>query len=405
MNSIEKLWFSRMAAFMKEALQYGSYVARSGFTAFLFGIFILSIYFYNKILETLPVSFPYPWITTPVILLALAISPIRTFIKQPDAVFLIPAEKQMNGYFRKAWVYSWIIQAMIVMMACIAIWPLYQHCLGDRKESLLILLLFLLLNKTLHLLSGWQEGRLVYNRRRRQIKALRWSLSLFIVYILFVHGVLLASALLLLSTLIIFYSLNRASRHTLHWDYLIKAEMRHLANHYLFYSWFIDVPQRAALPKPRVLWSQGTRFFAFLPANTFLYLYTKTYLRSELFGILQRTTLLALIIIVSTPNVTAKIIIYGIVIFISSVQISALEQQHRYSFWLLLYPLQAEWRVSGLTKIVFSTIALQSSFLTIVLLCVHVPLLLAAFCFSLSCLLCALYSFVIYPRKLRRSLL
>jgi ABC-2 type transport system permease protein len=405
MNTIDKLWYSRMAEFMKEALQYGSYVARSGFTAFLFGIFIIGIYFYNKVLETLPVSFPYPWITTPIILLAVTISPIRTFIKQADAVFLIPAEDQMNGYFRKSWTYSWIIQAIIVMIACVAVWPLYQHCLGNQKESLVLLILFLILNKTLHLFSSWQESRLVYNGHRMRIKALRWTLSLLIVYILFVYGVLPASVLLLLGACIIFFLLNRTPRHTIHWDYLIKTEARHLANHYLFYSWFIDVPQRAAPPKPRAFWAQWTRFITFLPANTFLYLYAKTYLRSELFGILQRTTVLTLIILISTPNTTAKMIIYGIVLFISLVQISALEQQHRYSFWLLLYPLQPEWRVSGLTKIVFYTIALQSLLLAIVLLCVNVPLLLVAFYFSLSSLLCALYSFVIYPRKLRRRLL
>jgi ABC-2 type transport system permease protein len=373
--------------------------------AFLFGVFIVGIYFYNKTLETLPVSFPYAWITTPVILLALAISPIRTFVKAADAVFLLPAEKQMNDYFRKSWIYSFIIQSIAVIFTCLAVWPIYRHCLGESKESLFIIVLFFLLNKTLHLLSSWQEGRLVYNRHRAQIQGLRWILALIVVYILFVYGFFLALAVLLFSSSIILFLLRRATLHTINWDYLIKTEQKHMAAHYLFYSWFIDVPQRATAPKHRALWSQLTRLYAFQPANTFLYLYTKTLLRSELFSILQRITLLALILLVSTPNVTAKIIIYGIVICISTVQSSALEQQHRYSFWLLLYPLQSVWRVNALAKIVFSVVALQSFLLTILLLCVNVSFFLAFFCFSLSCFFCALYSFVIYPRKLRRRLL
>jgi ABC-2 type transport system permease protein len=120
---------------------------------------------------------------------------------------------------------------------------------------------------------------------------------------------------------------------------------------------------------------------------------------------MQRVTLLALLLLVSIPNVTAKIVIYGIVILISMVQISALEQQHRYSFWLLIYPLEPKWRVNALAKIIFSVIALQSLLLAVVLLCVHVSFLLALFICSLSCLFCALYSFVVYPRKLRRILL
>jgi ABC-2 type transport system permease protein len=120
---------------------------------------------------------------------------------------------------------------------------------------------------------------------------------------------------------------------------------------------------------------------------------------------MQRVTLLALIIIVSTPNGIAKIVIYGIVILISMVQISALEQQHRYSFWLSIYPLQPEWRVTALAKIIFSVISMQSLLLAFVLLFVHVSFLLVLFICSLSCLFCALYSFVVYPRKLRRILL
>jgi ABC-2 type transport system permease protein len=405
MNRIEELWFYRLSEFWKEALQYVSYVVRSGFVAFLFGVFIIGIYFYNKTLETLPTTFPYIWITTPVLLLALAISPIRTFVKKADIVFLLSAEKQMHGYFRKSWIYSFIIQAILVILACLSVWPIYRHCLGDRKESLLLLILFLLLNKALHLLSSWQEGHLVYNSDRSQIQALRWSLALIIVYVLFTYGLLFAGLLLLLSGSIILLLLRRASLHTIHWDYLIQAEQRHLAFHYLFYSWFIDVPQRTTSPKHRALWSQWTRLYAFNPSNSFLFLYTKTFLRSELFGIMQRVTLLAIIIIVCTPNITAKIVIYGIVILISMVQISALQQQHRYSFWLMIYPLQPEWRIKALAKISFSVIALQSLLLALVLLIVHVSFLLVLFFGSLSCLFCALYSFVVYPRKLRRILL
>jgi ABC-2 type transport system permease protein len=405
MNRIEKLWFYRLSEFWKEALQYVSYVVRSGFIAFLFGVFIVGIYFYNKTLGTMPTTFPYTWITTPVLVLALAISPIRTFVKKADVVFLLSAEKQLHGYFRKSWIYSFIIQSILVILACLSIWPLYRHCLGDRKESLLLLILFLLLNKALHLLSSWQEGRLVYKHDHSQIQGLRWSFALIIVYILFTYGLLFAGLILLLSSSIILFLLRRASLYTIHWEYLIKAEQRHLALHYLFYSWFIDVPQRITTPKHRALWSQWTRLYAFFPTNSFLYLYTKTFLRNELFSIMQRVTLLALLLLVSIPNVTAKIVIYGIVILISMVQISALEQQHRYSFWLLIYPLEPKWRVNALAKIIFSVIALQSLLLAVVLLCVHVSFLLALFICSLSCLFCALYSFVVYPRKLRRILL
>jgi ABC-2 type transport system permease protein len=404
-NRFEKLWFDRLRGFWKEALQYGSYVARSGFLAFLFGAFIVGIYAYNKILETLPSSFPYAWITTPVLLLALAISPIRTFVKEADAVFLLPAERKMDRYFRKSWIYSFAFQAIIVMIACLAVWPLYRHCLGERKESLLLFLIFLLLNKSIHLLSSWHEGRLVFKRHRIQIQMLRWCLSLIIVYVLFGYGLILASIVLLFACSVILLLFRRASLHTIHWDYLVKAEQKHQAAHYLFFSWFVDVPQRVTQTKHRILLSKWTRLYAFKPSNTFLYLYTKTLLRSDIFSITLRVTFIGFLLLVAIPNDIARVMIYFMVIYISNIQISALEQQHRYAFWLHLYPLKQEWQVKALSKIFFTLLVLQCSALSLVLLWINTSLMLNAFCFSICCLFSALHSFVIYPRKLQHSLL
>jgi ABC-2 type transport system permease protein len=405
LNRLEKLWFDRLRGFWKEALQYASYVARSGFLAFLFGVFIVGIYAYNKTLETLPISFPYAWITTPVLLLALAISPIRTFIKAADAVFLLPAEQHMDRYFRKSWIYSFAFQAISVIIACLVVWPLYRHCLGERKESLLLFLLFLLLNKFIHLLSSWHEGRLVFKRHRIQIQTLRWCLSFIIIYVLFGYGLILASIVLLFACSVILLLFRGAPLHTIHWDYLIKAEQKHQSAHYLFFSWFVDVPQRVTQTKHRSLLSKWTRLYAFKPSNTYLYLYTKTLLRSEIFRIMARVTLIGILLVSVIPNDTAGAIIYVMVIYISSIQISALEQQHRYAFWLHLYPLQQEWQVKALSKIFFTLLVLQCCTLSLVLLLVNTSLMLNAFCFSLCCLLGALHSFVIYPRKLQRALL
>jgi ABC-2 type transport system permease protein len=404
-NRIEKLWFDRLRSFWIEAMQYGSYVARSGFLAFLFGGFIVGIYFYNKTLETLTDSFPYAWITTPVLLAALAISPIRTFLKKADTIFLLPAEGKMDAYFRKSRIYSFLLQAIIVVIACLAVWPLYRHCLGVRTESLLLYLIFLLCTKALQIFSSWNEGRLVFKRPRTQIQILRWSFSILVVYVLFGYGLILAAILLLLACCVILLLFKRASLHAIPWDYLIQAEQKHQAAHYLFFSWFVDVPQRATQVKHRILLSKWTRLYDFKPSNTYLYLYTKALLRSELFSILLRVTLLGILLLVVITNDTARAFIYIMIIYISSIQISSLEQQHRYAFWLHLYPLQQEWQVKALSKIIFTLLVFQCCTFSLILLMVSHSYMLNAFIFSLSCLLSALHSFVIYPRKLQRTLL
>jgi ABC-2 type transport system permease protein len=405
MLPIEKLWGSRMRSFLREALQYWSYVGRSGFFVFLFLLFIIGMYTYNQILQTLPPTFPYAWITTPVVLIALAPSPIRTFVQGADAVFLLPAESEMKRYFRSSARYSFILQTFIVTSACVAVWPLYVHCVSEQKNAFLLYIGVLLLAKAALITGVWHEGRMVYSPQRTGMQALRWLLSALFVLILFTQGPLLGFITLLFAASLMLLLFNRYDMHTIAWDYLIRTEQKQLAAHYSFFSWFVDVPALSAQTKQRRLIPRITQWLKFTQSNTFLYLYTKTLLRGELFGIWLRVTILGMVILAVIPSDTARIIVYAIVMIISGVQISTLEQQHRYTFWLQLYPLQPAWRTTALAKIVCSTMIIQSFLLALALTLMHSSIAVAGLCFGVSSAFIVLYSFVIYPRKLRKALL
>jgi ABC-2 type transport system permease protein len=403
MNTIEHLWGSRMRRFWREALQYWSYVGRSGFFVFLFILFIVGMYAYIRTLQTLPTTYPYAWITTPVLLLTLAPSPIRTFVKGADAVFLLPAENQMKRYFRNSVIYSYILQAFITVVACSAVWPLYVHCMSKQKDAFLLFIGVLLIAKAAHITCAWHEGRMMYPHQRLQVQALRWILTAVFVFTLFVRGPLLAIIILLFASSLIMLLFKRFDKHTIPWDYLIRAELKHLAAHYLFFSWFVDVPQLPAQMKQRLLLTRITRWLKFAQSNTFLYLYTKTLLRGELFGILSRVTILGMVLLAIIPADAARVVVYAIAIIISGVQISTLEQQHRYTFWLQLYPLQSIWRSTALAQIVFCTLVMQSSLLFAVFTLIHRSIATGSLCLGVSLVVSFLYSFVIYPRKLRHA--
>jgi hypothetical protein len=70
-----------------------------------------------------------------------------------------------------------------------------------------------------------------------------------------------------------------------------------------------------------------------------------------------------------------------------------------------LYPLQQAWRTAALAKIVCSTLVTQSVLLSLVFALFHGSIASGSLCLSVSSALIFLYSFVIYPRKLRRALL
>ncbi|MDB5052374.1 MAG: ecsB [Bacilli bacterium] len=405
MTPVDTLWTRRLRFFWREAFQYWTYVGRSGFFTFLFVLFIVGSYAYIKTLQTLPVSFPYAWITTPIMLFALASSPIRTFVKTADSVFLLPAETEMDKYFRKALIYSFFVQAMIVIASCMILWPLYVHCFGEQTNSFFLFIALLLLAKWGNLLASWQETRIVYPSQRLQSQVVRWTFNGIGLYVLFTKGVFQASLLMIITVLAMVILLKRLVKYTINWDFLIQTEQKHLSAHYLFFSWFIDVPQRPTRFKERRFWSQMTKSFAFTQRNTFLYLYTKTFLRGELFGIVLRVTLIGMILVAIIPNDGVKAALLGIIILITSVQMSALEQQHRYTFWVQLYPLRSEWRTTALTRILFTSFVVQCLLLTIVFvfMCSSLWFPLVSCCMGIA--LGSLYYYVAYPRKLRRKLL
>ena len=82
------------------------------------------------------------------------------------------------------------------------------------------------------------------------------------------------------------------SKYVIGWDYLITKENQQQARLYAFFSWFVDVPQMGTRIARRSWISGLTRFIPFRQDAAYLYLYMKTLLRTELFAIVLRLTLI-----------------------------------------------------------------------------------------------------------------
>jgi ABC-2 type transport system permease protein len=397
----ELLWKQRFEQHAKETMGYWQYAARSNFIGFLLFLIIVSSYYYAKTLQHLPTNYPYFWIAALVIIPLLVLSPIRTLLRMPDRMFLLRAELQMNAYFRGGFLYSLGLQTFVVFLALAALWPLYRHCEIKAAQPYLLMLVFLLLIKAANLLASWKESRFVHVRTRIFSMIYRWIATGMILWLLFMYSAIWAGGASLIAILIWLPIFIKVDQYQVNWEYLIEKEKQQQARLYAFFNWFIDVPQLSSKIRYRSWISGIAERLPFHQKSTYSYLYTKTLIRTELFGIILRITLIGALAIFVLSSDAARSVVFFVIILISTVQLSSLGQAHRYNFWLDMYPLDRSRKAGTLARIVWSTLLAQTCLLAI-------PFFVrASFPYAivplLSLVLCTFTCLVILRRKFQAS--
>jgi len=362
------LWRTRFAAYRQEALGYLQYAARSNFFLLLAFLAIVSSYYYAKSLQRLPTNYPYWWIAVALLAPVLAHSPIRTLLRPADRAFLLPASQRLGPYFRSGLIYSGTLQALVTTLALVALWPLYRHCAGPAAQPFGLLLPLLLVLKAANLLGAWHETRLAYQRARAGSALYRWLAAVAALLLLFLSSPLAASAAALLFTLGWLAAVRRAAALQIGWDHLLARERQQQARLYAFFSWFVDVPQLPARIVRRRWISGITRLLPFRQDAFYAYLYGKTLLRTELLGICLRLTLLGALAVAALSSEAARFAAFLITPLITAVQLGALNQAHRYTFWLQTYPLDRSAKPGAVARIVWLALLAQTAALTVPLL-------------------------------------
>lgn len=369
MNTASQLWSQRLSAHLRIVSRYMTYAAQSGFFLFLFGLFLASSFYYGRALERLPDMFPYSaalvcWLTP-----FIAVSPIRTLLREADLVLLLPLEARMGPCFRGAVLYSFVVQAFAVTFAVAGSMPLYRHGFGPDTTPFAAVLFVALALKLASLLGAWMEGGIVHDGARLLFRTVRWLAAAAIVLILLRSGFEAAAWSTLGS--IAAYTLAAymvRPRLSINWLYLRRKEIGHQTTMLLFFNWFTDVPDVPSRVKPRKTWSRFAGMIRFAPRNGYLYLYALVFLRSELYGILLRLTAVAAAILCVVSSGWIFAAVFVVFQLAANVQLSALGRMHAHSVWPALYPMPDANRTDSAAKVAFAAQMVQTVLLTLPML-------------------------------------
>ncbi|MBP2002113.1 ABC-2 type transport system permease protein [Paenibacillus shirakamiensis] len=327
----------RKAAFWGKIAPYIPYIIQSGVAVLLFILFIAFAAWYTSFLKHIPPDLPIRWIMLILLTPLTVYASFRTYLHPADLSFLLPQEYRMKDYFKPAYRSGVIYKLLGLFILLLGIWPLYVRS-AEHPKPLWLLVLVLVVLKGLSSYGGWQELRMVSSRAKAGYRVLRWALITLMLAAWLSQSILNSSIFMVLVGVNYVLSLRFAVQHNVAWETLIATEKAQSSRVMLILGWFVDVPAEGQKIYPRrwlgslgnkVPWGQD---------KAFRYLLIKSFVRSELFGILIRLTLLAMLLIWWTGGSLWGAGIYIFFLFAAGMQLSGIRQMHRDSPAAAFYP-------------------------------------------------------------------
>ncbi|WP_436864789.1 ABC transporter permease EcsB [Bacillus fungorum] len=341
MNSTA-LWKERFRHFLKEVRTYSKYVFNDHLKFIFVFIIGAGAYYYQQWLQTLTPSFQAALVMAVLLGLVLTAGSIQTLLKEADLVYLLPVEEKLKPYFIKAFLFTFMIQLYIIAIVAAALAPLYFQQMKQTGAVYIWIVLAFVIVKAWNLFVAWEKSFLTDQNIQRADWFIRFILNgLFVYFLVERTSVMFIGGIVLLMVLYLAIMHQMVKGKPLNWEYLISEEGKKMMLLYRIANMFVDVP---AL-KERVARRKWLDFILSMigEKRTYLYLYTRTFLRSgNYFGLYVRLLALGGIILYFIPFLYGRFIVSLIFLYLIGYQLLTLWKHHRMKIWLDLYPVGGE---------------------------------------------------------------
>ncbi|MDA2140532.1 ABC transporter permease EcsB [Bacillus cereus group sp. Bc256] len=341
MNSTA-LWKERFRHFLQEVRTYSKYVFNDHLKFIFVFIIGAGAYYYQQWLQTLTPSFPTALVMAVLLGFVLTAGSIQTLLKEADLVYLLPVEEKLKPYFTKAFLFTFMIQLYIIAIVAAALAPLYFQQMKQTGATYIWIVIAFVIVKAWNLFVAWEKSFLTDQNIQRADWFIRFILNALFVYFLVERtSVIFIGGIVLLMVLYLAIMYQMVKGKPLNWEYLISEEGKKMMLLYRIANMFVDVP---AL-KERVARRKWLDFILSMigEKRTYLYLYTRTFLRSgNYFGLYVRLLVLGGVILYFIPFLYGRFIVSLIFLYLIGYQLLTLWKHHRMKIWLDLYPVGGE---------------------------------------------------------------
>ncbi|KGX84730.1 ABC transporter permease [Pontibacillus litoralis] len=365
MINAQELWKKRVDSHAKELGRYLRLMFNDHLAIAMFFFLAGLAYVYQQWLSGLSEDFPAALVIAFLFGLLLTYSPVRTLLKEPDLVFLLPAETQLRAFFRNGIIYSYIWQLFTFLFIYVAVIPLYFTAYPARTSSdYAVLGGLIIVFKGWNLMTHWWE----INSRVRWsgivdplVRFLLNGATLYFIVVGNAWGFAAVTTILLFGVMMFTY-LQTKKRNGIAWELLIRKDQSRMQAFYRLANLFTDVPHvKQTIKKRHWLVQLLKKPIPFEQQHTYDYMYRITFIRSsDYLGLYFRLVIIASLLVYFVPTIWLKLAFALLFLFMSGVQMITLWHHHRHLDWLELYPLRIEVRRQALRKWVFQLMTCQT---------------------------------------------
>lgn len=367
MNDVNTLYKVRRREEVLEKMNYNKFIFNGHFLIFLtimIGAFALG---YSNWLKDIPQNINYRLIFS-VILSICSIFPMRTFFREADKLYLLPFEKHLTLYIRKALTYSYFNRLYLPVVILVIGLPLFYQLMGGKFYLYITVMVLSFIFPILGLMMKWFW--LKYGLEIWGINVL-----LFIVYASGYYTTLkvgalsgLLSIVVLIALIILLENINRGTFYQ--WETLIAIEHNHKMNYYKFVNMFTDVK----VLNERTVRRRYLDVFLKVPSpkkfnQNYMYkfLFVRSFARGkDAFFIVLRLLIIGLVLIwwIDQPVISA--ILGALIMYLLILQLSQFYKQQAYGLWPQVWPVSEEQVVKGYHQFLINIMIVLGIILSII---------------------------------------
>lgn len=367
MNNLTDVWSKRFEHYLLEVQKYMRFV----FTGHLAIVLVFAIgalaYQYSEWLHVVSPDFPADWLAAVIVGIVVCFSRTVTLLREPDQVYLLPLEKEMHLYFRKALNWTFWSQVILPVICYIVLIPLINAVTDLSTWQIWLGLLFVILLKYMnvqaefHYRFAYRGYYVVYDRIARMA-----------VSILAVQSVLSDSfwwAIIYFVLLLVYNaSLSKKAKvQPIPYEHFVKLEQNRMMAFYRFANYFTDVPHIRGAVKRRTWLDAVYKFVPYKKENTQSYLIFRTFVRTnDHFYLWVRLTLISAIVALLIDIPVVLWIVAGALSFATTIQLKYALLSSSDFRMDMLYPIKDNQRKKAVQKLLRIFMVMQAM---IVMLC------------------------------------
>ncbi|MFF2446257.1 ABC transporter permease [Neobacillus sp. NPDC058068] len=366
----KKLWKERAGGRVKDLGRYLRYIFNGHLVIVLLFLIGTGAFYYQKWIKTLSAEFPAELVIAILIGILLTYSPVYNFLLEADQVFLIPLENKLKGYFLRSGVISLTFQGYILLMVLAVLMPMYAHINSSGFRLFVPYLAVLLFVKAWNMAVNWRIHYFVQPSVYKWDMVVRYFINAAFTYLLLKQANLLF--LLLIVVVMAFYYRSffvRTSNMGLKWDILIDGEGKRMASFYRLANMFTDVPQLKVTVKRRKWLDILINRIAFTKDKTYLYLYSRAFLRSsDYLGLFIRLTVIGALGIYFISFGLGQMLLSVLFLYLTGFQLLPLWNHHQNKLWVDLYPVAPKSKIAAFHKLMMVILLIQTAIFALFIL-------------------------------------